>query len=161
MAQMIFIPMTRNEAQALRSGTSASHYRGCAATPGLAASLEADTVMEEVEYAALSNAGVFALMRTPNGPRLVLAAEVQEEQIKDFGRSDGEVEVRGLAWTQVRALFADEPDALEAVALARKAVAGRDSTEEGLTTALATPEAAAVQDGYDLLWFAPEEFDQL
>jgi hypothetical protein len=161
MAQMIFLPMTRDEAQALRSGTSANHYQGCAATPSLAASLEADTVIEEVEYVALNHAGVLALMRKPNGPRLVVAAEVQEEQIKDLGRPDGQVEVRGLAWAQVRALFADEPDALETVALAREAVAGRGSAEEGLARALAAPEVTVVLDRYDLLWFAPEEFDQL
>jgi Family of unknown function (DUF6912) len=161
MAQMIFVPMTRDEAQALRSGTPAKHYFGCAATPSLAASLEADTVMEEVEYAALSNAGVLALVRKPNGPRLVVAAEVEEEQIRDLGRPDGDVEVRGLAWAQVRALFADEPEASEAVTLAGKAVAARGLAEEGLATALATPEVAIVLDRYDLLWFAPEEFDQL
>jgi hypothetical protein len=61
----------------------------------------------------------------------------------------------------VRALFADEPDALEAVALAREAVAGRGSAEEGLATALAAPEVTLVLDRYDLLWFAPAEFDQL
>jgi hypothetical protein len=90
-----------------------------------------------------------------------VAAEVQEEQIKDLGRPDGQVEVRGLAWAQVRALFADEPDALETVALAREAVAGRGSAEEGLARALAAPEVTVVLDRYDLLWFAPEEFDQL
>ena len=118
MAQMIFAPMTRDEAQALRSGTGANHYQACAATPSLAGSMEPGTVMEQVEYAALSNAGVLALVLRPNAPRLVVAAEVREEQVKDLGQPFGEVEVRGLAWAQVRALFADEPGALEAVELA-------------------------------------------
>lgn len=55
-------------------------------------------------------------------------------------------------WGQVRALFADEPDAVEAVRVASKAVVGQD-----LAAALAAPEATAVLEGYDLLWFAPEE----
>jgi hypothetical protein len=156
MAQMIFVPMTRDEAQALRSGTAGNHYQGCAATPGLAASMESDTVLEEVEYAALSNAGVLALVLKPNARRLVVAAEVHEEQVTDQSRPHGEVEVDGLAWAQVRALFADEPDALEAVRVASKAVAGQD-----LAVALTTPEVTAVLDDYDLLWFAPEELDQL
>jgi hypothetical protein len=50
---------------------------------------------------------------------------------------------------------------LEAVALAREAVAGRGSAEEGLATALAAPEVTVVLDRYDLLWFSPAEFDQL
>jgi hypothetical protein len=156
MVQMIFVPMTRDEALALRSGTGPHRYSGCAATPGLAASVEADTVTEELEYAALSNAGVLALVLKPNTPRLVVAAEVQEGQVTDTGGSHGEIEVGDLAWAQVRALFADEHDALEAVRLAGKAVAG-----QSVGMALAAPEVAAVLEGYDLLWFAPEELDQL
>ncbi len=110
MAQMIFVPMTRDEARALRAGTATGRYPGCAATPGLAASLEADTVLEEVEYAALSNAGVLALVLKSHVPRLVVAAEVPEEHVRDLSQPNGEVEVSGLVWAQVRALFADEPD---------------------------------------------------
>jgi hypothetical protein len=156
MAQMIFVPITPDEARALRSGTAANHYRGCAATASLAASMETGMVMEEAEYAALSNAGVLALVLMPNHPRLVVAAEVAEKQVRDLGQPDGEVEVDGLAWAQVRAFFADEPGALEAVTLAGKAVAGQN-----LADALAAPAVAAVLDGYDLLWFAPDELDQL
>jgi hypothetical protein len=156
MAQMIFIPMTRDDALALRSGTAEHQYLCCAATPSLVASMDADSAIEEVEYAALSNAGVLALALAPNAPRLVLAAEVREEQVEDLRGPHGEIEVRGLAWAQVRALFADEPDALEVATLAGKAVAG-----QSLAAALVTPEVAEVLDGYDLLWFAPEELDQL
>jgi len=156
MAQMIFVPMTRDEAQALRSGTAADRYRGCAATPSLAASLEAGMIMEEAEYAALSNAGVLALLLKPSEPRLVVAAEVAEQQVRDLGQPYGEVEVDGLAWAQVRAFFADEPDALQAVTLAGKAVTGQN-----LAAALAAPAVAAVLDDYDLLWFAPNELDRV
>ena len=156
MAQMIFVPMTRDEARALRAGTATGRYTGCAATPGLAASLEANTVLEEVEYAALSNAGVLALVLKSHVPRLVVAAEVPEEHVRDLSQPNGEVEVSGLVWAQVRALFADESASLQAVSLASEAVAG-----ESLATALAAPEVAAVLDNHDLLWFAPEELDQL
>jgi hypothetical protein len=156
MVQMIFVPMTRDQALGLRSGTGRHRYQGCTATPGLAASMEADTVIEEVEYAALSNAGVLALVLKPNTARLVVAAEVDEDQFTDRGGSLGEVEVGDLAWAQVRALFADEHDALEAVRLAGKAVAG-----QSLAVALTAPEVTAVLDDYDLLWFAPEELDEL
>jgi Family of unknown function (DUF6912) len=156
MSHMVFVPMTWEEAVALRSGTAADGYQGCAATPGLIASMESDTLIEEAEYAALSCAGALALVLKPTSPRLVAAAEVQNEQLTDLGGSLGEVQVRGLTWHRVRALFADEPAALEAARLASEVVA-----EQSLAAALAAPEVGAVLDGYDLLWFAPDELDQL
>jgi hypothetical protein len=56
----------------------------------------------------------------------------------------------------VRALFADEPAALEAARLASEVVAGQN-----LAVAVAVPEVGTVLDDYDLLWFAPDELDQL
>jgi hypothetical protein len=156
MAKMIFVPMTRDEAWALNSGTGTDRYLGCAATPGLTASMDSDTVVEEVEYVALNNAGVLALVLKPNLARLVVAAEVHDEQVSDLSQPHGEVEISGLTWAQVHALFADEPAALQAVKVAGQAVAGKS-----VATALAEPEVAAVLEDYDLLWFAPEELDQL
>ena len=154
---MVFVPMTSDEAVDLRSESAADvPYRGCAATPSLVASLEADTLIEEAEYAALSYASVLALVLKPGSPRLVVAAEVQPGQLTDLGEPLGEVGLRGLTWTQVRALFADEPGAMEAARLASEGAAG-----QSLAAALAAPEVGLVLDGYDLLWFAPDELDQL
>jgi hypothetical protein len=118
--------------------------------------MEANTVLEEAEYAALSYAGVLALALKPASPRLVVAAEVQAEQLTDLGEPLGEVQVRDLAWHQVRALFADEAAAIEAAGQASERVAG-----QSLAAALAAPEVGALLDDYDLLWFAPDELDQL
>jgi len=85
-----------------------------------------------------------------------LRLRLPEEHVRDLSQPNGEVEVSGLVWAQVRALFADEPGALRAVSLASEVVTG-----ESLVTALAAPEVAAVLDNHDLLWFAPEELDQL
>jgi hypothetical protein len=156
MSHMVFVPMTWDEAVALRSGTAASCYQACAATPRLIASMEADTLIEEAEYAALSYAGVLSLVLKPGLPRLVAVAEVQPNQLTDLGGPLGEVEVRGLTWEQVRAVFGDESAAVEATRLASEVAAG-----ESLAAALAAPEVGAVLDEYDLLWFAPEELDQL
>lgn len=153
---MVFVPMTRDEAVALRSGTAADGYHGCAATPSLVAAMEADTLIEQAEYAALSYAGALALALKPTSPRLVAAAEVQADQLSDLGGPLGEVRVRELMWHQVRALFADEPGATEAARLASELVAG-----QSLAVALAVPEVGAVLDEYDLLWFAPDELDDL
>jgi hypothetical protein len=156
MSHMVFVPMTWDEAVALRSGTAADGYQGCAATPSLVASMEADILIEEAEYAALSYAGALAVVLKPASPRLVAAAEVQAEQLIDLGGPLGEVRLRALTWHQVRALFADEPAAMEATRLAREVAAG-----QSLAAALAAPEVGAVLDEYDLLWFAPDELDQL
>jgi hypothetical protein len=156
MSEMVFVPMTWNAAVDLRSGVAADHYRGCAATPALVASLEAGTLIEEAEYAALGYAGVLALVLNSGSPRLVVAAEVQPGQLVDLCEPLGEVEVRGLGWSQVRALFADESAAIEAASLASKGVAG-----QSLAAALAEAEVGQILDDYDLLWFAPEELDQL
>lgn len=153
---MVFIPMIWDEAADLRSGIAADHYQGCAVTPSLVASLGTDTHSEEAEYAALSYAGVLALVLRPGSPRLVVAAEVPLEQVTDLCEPQGEVELRGLTWPQVRALFADEPGAMEAAKLASEAVAG-----QSLAGALAAPEVGLLLDDYDLLWFAPVELDQL
>ena len=156
MSHIVFVPMTWDEAVALRSGTAASCYRACAATPRLIASMEADTVIEEAEYAALSYAGVRSLVLKPGLPRSVVAAEVRPDQLTDPGGQLGEVEVRGLTWDEVRALFGDEPAAADATRRASQVVAG-----QSLAAAISAPEVGAVLDEYDLLWFAPEELDQL
>jgi hypothetical protein len=122
----------------------------------MVASMEDDTVIQEAEYAALSYAGVLSLVLKPGSPRLVAAAEVPANQLTDLGGPLGEVEVRGLTWNQVQALFSDETAAADATRLASQVVAG-----ESLAAALAAPEVGAVLDEYDLLWFAPEELDQL
>lgn len=156
MSEMVFVPMTWDAAVDLRSGIAADHYRACAATSTFVASMETGTSIEEAEYAALGYAGVLALVLNPGSPRLVVAAEVQPGQLIDLCEPLGEVEVRGLGWTQVRALFADEPAALEAMGTVSKVVAG-----QSLAAALAPPEVGRILDEYDLLWFAPEELDQL
>ena len=153
---MVFIPMVWDQAAELRSGITADHYPGCAVTQSLLASMGADTSREEAEYAALSYAGVLALVLKPGSARLLVAAEVQPAQLTDLCEPHGEVELRGLTWPQVRALFADEPAATKAARLASEAVTG-----QGMAGALAAPEAGLLLDEYDLLWFAPEELDQL
>jgi hypothetical protein len=156
MSETVFVPMTCDAAVDLRSGVAVDHYRGCAATSTLVASMDAGTLIEEAEYAALGYAGVLALVLHPGLPRLVVAAEVQPGQLRDLCEPLGEVEVRGLGWTQVRALFADEPAGRQAARQVSKVVAG-----QGLAAALAAPEVGQILDEYDLLWFAPEELDQL
>ena len=162
MTQLTFVPVQPDEALAMRRGGGLAVRTGCAATPSLVAALEADetepgSVTEEAEFAALSYAGVLSLFHGSGPIRLVLAADLESAQV--IGSSPyGELHVRDVRWSQVRALFADEAEAAEAVVRARSALA---EGGDGYTLAAALEVAAVgkLLDDYDLLWFAPEELD--
>jgi hypothetical protein len=163
MTQLTFVPVRQDEALALRRGSGLAVRTGCAATASLVAALEADetepgSVTEEAEFAALSYAGVLSLFHGSAPIRLVLAADLESAQVIDGSSPYGELHVRELHWSQVRALFADEAEAADAVLRARSALA---ESREGFTLAAALDVAAVGKliDDYDLLWFAPEELD--
>ena len=155
MTVLVFVPLDREPAYALRAGGDPGPRPGCAPTAGLAASAGPDAVTEEVAFAALSHAGVLALTCVADPLRLVLAADVEAGQLTDPGDGLGQVVVTGLRWPQVQSLFADEPDAAGSVARARAAAEGLTLTE-----ALDRADVGELLDAYDLLWFAPEELDQ-
>ena len=156
MTSLVFVPVARAEALALRAGADLGDRPGCAPTPGLAGGLEPSAVAEEVEFAALNHAGVLALSAGSDPLRLILAAGVAEGQLTDVGSDLGEVTVAGLRWAQVRALFADEPAAGPSVARAREETAGLSPA-----AAAGIEAVAALQGAFDLLWFAPDELDRL
>jgi hypothetical protein len=160
MGQIAFIPATMEQANAVRRGADSGHCRGCVVTPALLRALEPQTTTEEAEFAALSNAGVLALGVGSELSRLVLAADVEPTQITGLDDPSGEVTVSSLSWAQVQALFLDQPEAAEAVRRARLAVA-EAAGEVTVAGALTLPEVGELLDGYDLLWFAPEELDHL
>jgi hypothetical protein len=160
MGQTAFIPASKGQAKALRSGADPGLRRGCAVTPALLRALEPQTTTEEAEFAALSNAGVLALVVSTELTRLVLAAELEPAQITATEDPSGEITISSLSWPPVRALFLDEPVAADAVMTARRGVT-ETAGEVPLATALALPEVGELLDGFDLLWFAPEELDHL
>lgn len=152
---LIFVPVTRDEARAVRTGTALSRRPGCGATPALRSALGAETSLEEAEFAALSLAGVLALGVGADALRLVLAVDLDPAQAEDAHSEMGQVSVTGVHWSQVRALFADESAAAPLVARARAATGGLD-----LPAALEVPEVDEL-GAFDLLWYATEELDQL
>jgi hypothetical protein len=156
MTQLVFVPLDREAVQALRSGAGRPSYSGCAATVGLGNTLGPETATDELEFAALNSAGVLALSATTDPLRLVVAAEVPSAQLVDACGPAGQVSVRNLRWAQVHALFGDEPAAAPAVAQARAALGATDLAE-----APSVPAVTALVDDFDLLWFAPEELDDL
>jgi hypothetical protein len=156
MPTMVFVPLSRADAVALRDGADLGVRAGCAVTPGLVAALGGQIADEEYEFAALSNAGVLALLTTDQARRLVVAAEVDGGQLSEAGAGEGQVRVRDLRWEQVQALFANEPEAEPLVSAAREAATGLS-----LAAALEVPAVGELLDGTDLLWFDPAELDQL
>jgi hypothetical protein len=127
MTSLVFVALDWADAVALRSGADVGRRTGCAPSEELARHIGPDADGEEVEYAALHQAGAHA---PATSGRLVLAADVEPTQLTGTGDGWGGVTVEGLRWSQVSALFADEPG------------------------------ATGADDG-DLLWFAPQELDQL
>lgn len=153
---MVYVPLALARARALRGGQPLATVPGHAATPSLRRALDLAADDEEGDYAALNAAGVAALAGLTGARRLVLAAEVGDAQVGDRRGSSGEVEVSDLTWAQVRSLFADEEVAGPVVTAAARAAAGVDLAE-----AYGLDAVVALTDGYDLLWFAPDELDAL
>lgn len=156
--QLVFVPMSRAAAVALRQGQAHDGLAGHAATPELLRVHGYDaSSLEDAEYAALCYAGARAVLDpSPDPLRLVLAAEVDTDDVEvDPGDPYGQVLVR-VSWSDVQALFADEAGAAPAVAAARTAANG-SSFEEALD--LAAVEALDAE--HDLLWFTPDELDHL
>ena len=155
---IVFVPSTLAAAAHLRSSGSVRGVVGYAPNPELRHLLGDEQLgAEELDYVALNHAGTAALASGEgsageDGTRVVLAVDVSAGSADSLGA----VTLNEFSWTQVRSLFADESAAASAVDRARTAVRGLD-----LVQALLAPEVAELDDTYDLLWFAPDELDDL
>ncbi|MFC7618940.1 DUF6912 family protein [Microlunatus sp. GCM10028923] len=156
---IIYVPASVAEATGLRDGGTLPNRRGSAVTPALlAAAGFTPKDAEDAGYTALSHAGVQALLTgddAAGGRRLVLAADAG--RVTDLADPYGAVEVTGLTWDRVWALYLDEPDAAEAVRKAAAVVRPGESVAD----ALDRPEVGALLDDHDLLWYDPTELDRL
>jgi hypothetical protein len=139
---LVFIPLDLAGLTRLRQG----HDLG--ATPAWAAADES----EEAEQAALLEASLDGLAR--HGARLVLVAQAPFAAPSADGSEseDGPGRVRGLAWRQATALFADDPANLAQVRSAGAAVVGR-----GWQAALREPAAIRLAREQPLLWYDASE----
>ncbi len=154
----VFLPATRADARSLRGTPEDRPRTGFANTAGLR-SAEADPSLaeEELDFVAQEHAGVAALSAGDDPLRLVLAVDVPADRVSEEAEDTlGAVRLHGVAWTEVRALFSDEPGAEPAVAAARSAAQGRP-----LAAALAEPAVAELLVRHDLLWYSPDELDAL
>ena len=149
-----FVPVAREQAVALRAGDDLGDLVAYAPGPALRSAHglgPADD--EEAGFVALGYAGLAALLSSP-GLRTVLAVDVNGGQVEGSGSEFGQVQVHGLTWAQVSAVFADEPGAAPDLEAARALVAGRS-----LADVADDEEVVALVDGWDLLWYAPAELD--
>ncbi len=132
-----------------------------AVTPALRESYAAADA-EELEYAALTAAAdscLPLLAAAPGEPRrrLVAACEVPDAAVTpdpEAGPS-GVVVSAEVPWRDVKALHADDPDAAATVAAAAGAYAAALAGDDD---ARFTVDEA---DGWELMWFATQEADQL
>ena len=157
-AVTVYVPVERERAQRLAAGGPPLSVPAYAVTSALrdAHGLAPDED-EDAGFTALTYAGLAALLRAP-GRRLVLAADVAADQVRaaEPGSPFGAVEVTGLRWDQVLALFADEPGAADDLTRAHALAAGR-----GLDEVADDDRVSDLVDAWDLLWFAPQELAQL
>ena len=160
MSSTVFVPVGRAQALALHDDPTSSlaDVAGHAATPALMAAYGYDaSSLEDAEFAALGYAGVRAVTVEAQDPlRLVLAAQVEPARLSVGSDELGTVGVAVLRWSDVSAVFADEPGAEDDVAAARAAATGQQPAD-----ALDQPAVRRLLDERDLLWYAPQELTQL
>jgi hypothetical protein len=167
--QMIFVPLSRPRASEARAtGGTDEELAAFAATPRMiAAHGYRPDEDEDADYAAQLYASIAGLIGAgePAGAdrpedsdsRLVISAEVPAGRIRESDRDPehGAVVVQGLKWSEVTAVFVDEPAAAPAVRAAREAISGSD--DHRLTTLLDLPAVMTLTDDHDLLWHTPDE----
>lgn len=149
-----FVPVSREQAVALRGGDDLGDLAAYTPGPALqAAHGLGPSDLEEAGFVALGYAGLAALLDR-SGLRTVLAVDLGGGQMEASGSEFGQVRVHGLTWAQVSAVFADEPGAAPDLEAARELVAGRP-----LVDVVDDEDVVGLVDRWDLLWYAPTELD--
>ncbi len=158
----VYVGSTLDGLRALRdSGSVPGPLAACAVTPALR-EWYADGDTEELEYVALlaaASASLRALAASGAEPRrVVLACDVDDEAVhRDPDDGDrAAVTVTGpIALAQVQAVHVDDPVATATIRAAVTALPDALAGDED--AAFAVDEA----EGWDLLWYATQEIDDL
>lgn len=152
--RLVFIPIRREELDAIEGVTDLSGRSAHTVTPELLEALEyAPAQSEDAEYAALVIASVAALAAF--GERLVLVAEVPGASVAEgHDVANGECRVSHVPPTAITCWFSEagEVDVADAVAAAK----GLD-----IDTAWDFPQVQELLQGNDLLWNDVEEYRRL
>lgn len=154
MKRTVFVPVTPEQLRGLAEG--AAPTAGLIPDHAFAATAELTSEFgygpdedEEADYAAQSLAGVQALLQ--GQPRVVLAAECEATPAEPAGH--GTVHVDALSWQRVKAIFVDEPEAVEAARSLATELAG-----QSIETAWEQDLVRQFVAEHELLWFATQEF---
>ncbi len=136
--------------------------RGFAVTPALR-EWYATGDLEELEYIAMAHAArasLRLLAEDPQAPRrrVVLAADVPDEQIKHDGGFDEPTVVEVRVPVAVSQVVAGHVDDLVAVAGIAEAVAALSAADRGDDDAQFVVDGA---EGHELLWYASQELADL
>lgn len=150
---IVFTPLSRPDLAALREAPMGGPIASHAATPGLYETFSlgpADD--EEAERTALLIAGLSGLLI--DEVRIVVVSE--DPDPLDDETAFGEVTLSRLSWSDVTAIFADDPAAAPAVAKAAAAAHGL-----GLDGGWDAEPVQTFMTEHDLLWYGPEEIGTL
>jgi hypothetical protein len=157
----VYVGLTRSAlAAAVASGhVGPAPLTAHAVTPALRESY-ATADAEELEYVALMAAAgscLPLLAAAPDEPRrrYVAACDVQDVRPDLEPGPSGVVVPAPIAWRDVKALHADDPEAAPAIAAAVEAYAAALAGDDD---ARFTVDEA---DGWELMWFATQEADDL
>lgn len=154
MKPMVFVPVSPDEARALRSGDELVAGSAYAATSEFREHFgypaDAD---EDADYAAQVFASLRCLLEGRD--RCVLAVEVDGLPASEGAIEFGEVAGPVVRWQKVRAIFVDDTEGRPEIRAYAGTVAGRSLAEVWSEDA-----AVRLTLDHDLLWFDPTELDQ-
>lgn len=153
---MIYLPVSVAELARFRDDGTTSPARAFGATGTLREAFGyTDSMAEDAEHAAQLFASLCCLVRGQQ--RLVVAAEVDLRTMPPGEEPDfGDVVIAKVAWSDVRAIFADEPEARP-----RLAAYAAEHAGQSLEQAWEDEATAALLGEHDLLWYAPSEYRAL
>jgi hypothetical protein len=160
----VYLPTTLTAlACLLRAGAiGPAPVRGYAVTPALR-EWYASGDLEELEYVAMAHAARESLRLLADDPqaprrRVVLAADVPDEQISHDGGFDEPTQVEVSAPVAVDRVVSAHVDDLLAAADIAGAVAALPAADKGDDDAQFTVDGA---EGHELLWYAAQELPYL
>ena len=153
---MIFLPLSPSRLEQLIADGRLDDVAGHTSTPVLRREHEigpdADEDADFVAYAYAEGAAVALADRTGAG-RTVVAAEVAVTSVTSLPDDPfGRARVSTVRWSEVTAVYLDEPGAVDPVARVRTATTGMDVEETFADDAM-----RALLEDHDLLWHLPAE----
>ncbi|MCL9760378.1 hypothetical protein [Frankia sp. AiPa1] len=161
----VYLPSTLAAARSVWDSGQVPAGTGFAVTPALREWYAQSESEEELEYAVLHDAARACLRLLDADPvaprrRLVFVAELADGQVRvrdDLERGAVEIDFP-VPWTSVEAIHVDDGDDAEALAAVRAAADQIIEADLGGEDAAFAVDSA---EGFELLWFAPQELADL